>query len=176
MYNKIAVLVPPCLLAPNFQVSPPPNQWRELFFHLFMAYNIDIIPYTCSESTFNGYDNGLLRKAHGIDYYQSLNGYEEYCKSIAEKNANQVCAMVKGGYIFAAILGIEHSPSCAVNYIYTCRGMEKRSGLFISALKTNLTQKGILIPYVGINRKFPQKSIHLLDNYFKNTAEGNSIQ
>ena len=67
----------------------------------------------------------------------------------------------ENGYNVIAILGIEQSPSCCVNYIYTNNGMEKRKGLFIEKLYAKI--KKYNIPIIGINRKFINKSLRELE-------------
>ena len=67
----------------------------------------------------------------------------------------------KNGYDVIAILGIEQSPSCCVNYIYTNKRKIKRKGLFMEKLykKTN----DLNIPFIGINRKYINKSLKELE-------------
>lgn len=169
MCKKRAIVVPPCMLAPGLQVKTAVDnsEWRFQYLQLFLRYKIDIIPYICSESSFKGYENGLLRKSHGIGYYQKIDGYEEHCRNMAKQMTEKICAMKEGGYEFAAIMGIEHSPSCAVNYIYSNNGMLKRSGLFITSLKEYLTLYKVDIPYIGINRKHTRKSLEALEIILK---------
>lgn len=161
MYKKKAVLVPPCMLAGGFQVISKKgnNDWKWQCMQLFFRYGIDIIPFRCVESLFEGYQNGLRRSAHGIDFYQKLEGYREHCDSIAQTTVDEIGGMQRGGYTFAAIIGIEHSPSCAVNYMYTHHGMQRRSGIFVQSLKERLSKEGICIPCIGINRRYPQKAL-----------------
>ncbi len=170
MCNKVAVLVPSCMLAPGLQVKTAVDcgEWRSQYLQLFLRNKVDIIPYTCAESSFEGYENGLLRIPHGIEYYKKLDGYEEHCRNLAEQMAHKICSMRTGGYEFAAIVGIEHSPSCAVNYIYSNKGMLKRSGLFIDSLKKRLSFYKIDIFYIGINRKHTRKSVEALEIILKN--------
>lgn len=167
MYKRYAVMIPPCMLSPGMQAvknkGTDNNLWRKIYLTFFLQYDIDAIPFPCAESTFQGLANGLLRKPHGIDYYSNLDGYREHCDFLADLTMRQILAMEKSRYCFIAILGIEHSPSCAVNYMYSHTGMKKESGLFISALKKKLAEAGCDIPYVGINRRYPRKSMDILE-------------
>ena len=79
---------------------------------------------------------------------------------------NQIKNIIKSGYSIIAVLGIEQSPSCCVNYIYTNKGMEKRMGLFMEKLYTKI--KKYDIPIIGINRKFINKSLKQLDDIINN--------
>ncbi len=158
---KTAVLLPECLLAVHFQVSCPANfdSWRSQFLNLILEYGTDIITYECSESSFEGYRKGLLRLPHGIDYYQKIEGYSEHCELLAARTYEKINAMSVAGYQILAIVGIENSPSCSVNYMYTHHGMQKRPGIFMNALKECLYEEENSIPYIGINRRYPRKAL-----------------
>ncbi len=159
---KLAVLVPLCLIAPGIQVKTASNykDWRRPFLELLLAYETDIIPFKCTEVSYGGLSHGLTRKSHGIDYYSSLDDYQTHCKQLAIKTEEIVSTLTISGYRFAAILGIENSPSCAVNYIYSSRGTLKRPGIFIELLKKQVVCSSL--PYVGINKRFPRKSLEYL--------------
>ena len=74
---------------------------------------------------------------------------------------HQIKTIIESDYQVIAVLGIEQSPSCCVNYIYTNNGMEKRSGLFMEKLKDKIDDLGI--PIIGINRKYIRKSYEELE-------------
>ena len=77
--------------------------------------------------------------------------------------------ILSSNYKVIAILGIEQSPSCCVNYIYTNHGNEKRKGLFIEKLYEKVKDYNIHI--VGINRRYINKSLNQLKNIIENIAE-----
>lgn len=164
-----AVLIVPCILSPGLQAAKKDGiHWGYQFIQLLMKYKIDIIPLPCPESTFNGFQMGLRRNKHGIDYYESLEGYDEHCKNLAKKSVNVIEDMQKGGYRFICIIGIEHSPTCAMNYMYSNRGTLKREGVFTQLLKEELEMHMIRIPGLGINRTYPQKAIAYLEQMILN--------
>lgn len=163
------------MLAPGFQAETGRDirTWREPYLQLMLQYQIDMIPYTCAEASFKGYNNGIVRMPHGIDFYMRLEGYEAHCRDLGEKYVEDIYALHKGGYKFLAIMGIEHSPSCAVNYMYTHKGMKRTSGIFMAFLKGGVDKHGIPIPFIGINRTYPQKSLTELEKILINTLKGN---
>ncbi len=166
--GKTAVLVPPCMLAPGMQAKKEMNSlWRHAHLQLYLKYQVDIIPYPCAESTFHGYENGLLRSPHGIDYYRKFPEYEHHCQNLASCFTKKILSMQTGGYFFSAIVGIEHSPSCAVSYLYSQHGTLKQSGLFVTALKECFTASNLQIPFVGINRRWPKKSLHEIEKFLQ---------
>ena len=137
-----------------------------------MRSNIDIISLSCPESTFGGFCNGLKRGKHGIDYYESLDGYVEHCECLAGQAADMIFDMVLGGYHFICILGVEHSPTCAVNYMYSHKGMLKRTGIYYGLLRNELELRGLHISEIGINRVYPQKAFILLEQALANMKKG----
>lgn len=165
MNKRYAVLIAPCIISPGFQVATKNNHWNHLFINVMLEFDIDIIPLSCVESTFKGYDCGLQRNKHGIDYYSSDPDFIEHCSKISCTTSKNILNMIKGGYKFAAILGIENSPNCAVNYIYTRnKGTLRRSGVFFDNLKKDLLKLNIDIPFIGINRIYPSKALKQLRN------------
>lgn len=168
IYRRKAVLVPYCLLAPGFQANAHHQKnygWNIEFVRMLIEQEIDIIPYSCVEASFESLENGLLRNKHGIDYYQAISAFNEYCELRAIEETNRILQMLDSGYYIIAILGIEHSPSCAISYLYTHRGTQKRPGVFMNLLMRNLIQNNIDMNYIGINKKYPNKAIKKLKEF-----------
>lgn len=168
---RLAVLAPLCLIAPGVQAKAGADRgdWRRPFLDLLLTYRADIIPYGCTEVSFGGLSHGLARKPHGIEYYSRLSGYKEHCRQQAVKTEEIAVGLAAGGYCLAAILGIEHSPSCAVSYIYSNRGMLKRPGIFIEFLREEPICGSL--PYIGINKRFPRKSLACLQARLESCRE-----
>ncbi len=168
-----AVIVPPCVLSPGLQAAEKPGRhWGYAFIELLIAYAINIVPLPCPEATFQGYAFGLCRNKHGVDYYKSVEGYVSHCQSLAKSIVKELQSMQKGGYDFICLLGVEHSPTCALNYMYSRSGMLKRPGLFMSSLQNELQDSGMIITQIGINRTYPRKSLTLLEQMLShNTKE-----
>lgn len=161
---RYAVLISPCILSPGFQAERKGGKhWGYPFIELLMKHEVDIIPMPCPESAFGSIPSGLQRGKHGIDYYLSLNGYQEFCMRLAEQSAELYEDMFLGGYHFICMLGVEHSPTCAVNYLYSHHGMLKRSGIFWGLLQEKLGLCSLTIPQIGINRSCPRKAFNLLE-------------
>lgn len=158
--KRLCVVVVPCMLAPGLQAeadAETPN-WGVSFAEIVLRNDIDIHLLPCTESCFRGLEAGFARKKHGIEYYFSLPGYMEFCEEKACEVAKNIMD-IQVRYKIIAIIGVEHSPSCAVHYMYSHHGMRKEPGLFMRKLEENLVQMRIKIPFVGVNRKYPQKSL-----------------
>ena len=128
-----------------------------------MDNDVNIIQMPCAESSFSG----LIRNPQGLSKYNT-DEFNKCCNTLAENMVNQIIDIIKSGYEVVAIIGIEHSPTCCINYIYTNKGMEKRKGLFIEKVYNKLTENNINIPMIGINRKYIRKSCEELNKLLKN--------
>ena len=155
------VLVPFCLMAQAYQAQGIVKyEWKSSikpFIELFLENDINIIQMPCAEAEFN---NSLIRKPQGITKYDTKE-FNEHCEVLANKVLEQIKMLIDSNYKIIAILGIEQSPSCCVNYIYTNKGMEKRMGLFMEKLYDKI--KSYNIPIIGINRKYINKSLNELE-------------
>ncbi len=160
--SKYFVFVPFCLLAQAYQAQGIVKyEWRSSikpFVKLLIENDINIVQMPCAESTFN---NSLIRNPMGITKYNTED-FNVHCEHIACDVANQIKQLTQSNYKVLAVLGIEQSPSCCVNYIYTNHGNEKRKGLFMEKLYSKI--KKYDIPIIGINRKYINKSLKQLKN------------
>ena len=123
---------------------------------LLLDNDINTIQMPCAETEFG---DSLIREPKGIGKYNTKE-FNEHCEKLATKVSKQVKQLLISDYEVIAILGIEQSPSCCVNYIYTNKGMEKRMGLFMEKLYEKI--KDLNIPIIGINRKYINKSLNEL--------------
>ena len=159
--SKKFIFIPFCLMAQAYQAQGIVKyEWKSSirpFMDLILDHDINIIQMPCAETEFK---NSLIREPKGITKYNTKE-FNEHCKTLANKVTNQIKNLIESNYEIVAILGIEQSPSCCVNYIYTNKGMEKRMGLFMQELYKNT--KELNIPIIGINRKYINKSLTELE-------------
>lgn len=164
--SKDFVFVPFCLMAQAYQAQDIVKyEWKasiKPFMNLLIENDINIIQMPCAESFFN---NNLIRKPKGIKKYDTED-FNNHCEKLANEVANQIKMIQDSDYNIIALLGIEQSPSCCVNYIYTNNGMENRKGLFMEKLYSKI--KHYNIPIIGINRKYINKSLNQLKNIIEN--------
>ena len=161
--NKV-IFVPSCLLCPEFlaKKTESPALWRHIIISYLNDNNYSIIQMPCPEASFPDSYSGLNRNRHSIDYYEKLPGYKEHCIDIGDNVITQIDALYKSGYSVSALLGIEYSSTCAVNYLYSLSGTKKRRGIFINILTELIKKRGYYIPIIGISRCYPQKTIERL--------------
>lgn len=155
--SKYFVFVPFCLIAQSYQAQGIVKyEWKSSikpFVELLINEDINIIQMPCSEASFN---SSLVREPKGLKKYDTLS-FNEHTLSLAKGVANNIKEIIEAGYEVIAILGIEQSPSCCVNYIYTNEGMKNTKGLFMDKLYNEI--KDYDIPFIGINRKYINKSL-----------------
>ena len=165
--SKYFVFVPFCLLSQAYQAQGIVKyEWKSSIkpiVELLLDNDINIIQMPCTESTFN---NSLIREPKGLSKYNNKE-FNEHCEKLATQVAEEIKNIIASDYKVIAILGIEQSPSCCVNYIYTNHGNENRKGLFIEKLYNKI--KDYNIPIVGINRKYINKSLKQLEEIIEKT-------
>ena len=158
--SKKFVFVPFCLLAQAYQAKGIVKyEWKSSikpFVELLIDNDVNIIQMPCAESTFS---NSLVREPKGLKSYDTPE-FRNHAKLLAQEVSKQIKNIISSGYEVIAILGIEQSPSCCVNYIYTNNGTENRKGLFMQELFEEVDY--LNIPFIGINRKYINKSLNKL--------------
>lgn len=160
MGKPAVILIAPCILAAQLQAEQPDpsSHWGTPFIKLLRDHDVELLCLPCTETGFCG----VPRKKHGVDYYQTLNGYLEYCEKQAGNMQQRLLSLNEKKKDILACIGVEHSPSCAVSYMYTHRGTVKRAGIFFEQLFTKINETGIKIEWIGINRRYPQKAYNHL--------------
>lgn len=162
--NKI-IMVPGCMLCPRFQAdcSEKNLEWAVKWREYISNCEAGVIQMPCPEASFPQFNKGLGRKPHGLKYYSELLGFLEHCKKLATEIVQLICDLQKNGCDIIAIVGVEHSPTCAVNYIYTHQGMIHCQGIFFKEIDNLLRQRGVDVTYIGINRRHYKKSLSEID-------------
>lgn len=129
-----------CLLAQAYQAQGIVKyEWKSSikpFVKLLINNDINLIQISCAEVSYN---KSLIRELKGILKYNTEE-FNEHCAIIAKQVSSQVKELIKNRYQVLAIVGMEQSPSCCVNYIYTNNEMEKRRGLFINKVYKELEE------------------------------------
>lgn len=165
--SKKFIFVPFCLMAQAYQAQGIVKYEHKAsikpIMQLLIDNDINIVQMPCAESMFK---EGLIREPKGLSKYDTKE-FNKLCDELAINTFETIKKIIASKYEVIAILGIEHSPSCCVNYIYTNKGMEKRKGLFMEKLYMNLEQNNLNIPIIGINRKYIGKSLTELEKVIK---------
>lgn len=164
--SKRFVLIPFCLTCQAFQAQGIVKyEWKSSIkpvIQKMIDNDINIIQMPCPESSYVSYSKSLVREPMGLKGYDTEE-YRDHCKKMSTQLLDMIKPIVDNGYTILAILGIENSPSCAVSYIYTNKGMQSRKGVFLKTLEEILKENNIEIPFIGVNRKSVRKSLEKLD-------------
>lgn len=167
--SKEFVFIPFCLTCQAFQAQGIVRyNWKGMIKPVvdeLIKHDVNMIQMPCPESKYGGYSEGLKRGPKGISQYDTPE-FNKLCSKLASDTLDMIKAILDHNYRILAILGIEYSPSCSVKYQYTNKGMIHRSGIFIEHLKKLLSQEGIDIPFIGINRKGINPSLKAVKNLF----------
>ena len=164
--HKTVAFVPGCLICPCFQAgdSTKNRDWPAAFRAIWEKNPVGLIQMPCPEAVFPMGLAGLGRAPHGVRYYEKLEGFQAHCVRLARQMADQILSFQRAGYAVAAVVGIEHSPTCAVNYMYTRQGTVRRAGIYLNALMDAITAAGADVTYIGVNRRFPDKAAKVLED------------
>ncbi len=119
-----------------------------------MDRDINIMQMPCPETLCAA--GGLGRDPHGKGWYER-NGLRETARGIARGQVAYMRQLTDAGIDVLAIIGVEFSPACAVNYLNKGRSIQKDQGIFVEELRAALERDGLDIPFVGICQRWTNK-------------------
>ncbi len=106
----------------------------------FLArHNVGIVQLPCPEIR----AEGLGRKSQTKSQYDTPR-FRSLCRQIARSTAKVIQEYLRNGVKVIAVLGIDGSPSCAV---------EEPSGILMEELKQELAKRKISLPFHALNLK-----------------------
>jgi len=166
--SKKFVFVPFCLLSQAFQAGGIVKKWSSSvseILNLLESKNVNIIQMPCPESYFKDFSN-LRREPHGLKYYNN-DEYVQHCKNLSLYVFKMIDSIISANYEVCCIIGVENSPSCTIETIYTNKGTIRRKGLFIEELYKLLVEAKYDIKLIPFYRKNVEKTIDLLERIFE---------
>jgi predicted secreted protein len=115
---------------------------------LLMEHDINIIQMRCPELYFDGF----VRQPCGKDHYDNHHN-RNICKQVAEKEVELMKMLIDNNHEIVAVLGINFSPSCAVDYVSGRPPHRKRGkGIYIEELNKVMRKEEISnIPFIGVS-------------------------
>jgi predicted secreted protein len=123
--------------------------------------DINMIQMPCPE--FLCAAGGPGREPHGKTWYERR-GLRETSRDIAISQASYAKRLADAGCRILAIIGMEFSPACAVNYLNRGRRIHRDEGIYFEELRDQLIAVGLKIPFVGVNQRALKKLARDLDN------------
>jgi len=129
---------------------------------------IGAVQLPCPEFTFFGNPRPPATKGE----YESLPGFRRHCENHARESAKNLKTLITKGtgpkIRVLAVVGIERSPSCGVEYVPRTVDGETRyvgeKGFFLELLERELERLETTVPFVGVD-------LHEPDNFCKKLDE-----
>ena len=115
---------------------------------------INMVQMPCPESRCAA--GGLGRDPHGKAWYEK-NGLRDTCKSIAIGQVAYMRELMDHGVEVMAVIAVDLSPACAVNYLNRGASLIRDSGIFIEELKSEMQFRGVDVPFLGVNERWLKK-------------------
>lgn len=106
--------------------------------------NIAIIPLPCPEYSFEGID----RSAAGIERYDTPK-YRKHCEELASRAINLLKDHINKGIKIKAVVGVDGSPSCGVNYSTKNTVNFYGPGIFMNEMM--IQSINLKLKFLGIN-------------------------
>jgi predicted secreted protein len=119
-----------------------------------MANDINIMQMPCPETLAPA--GGLGRGPHGKMWYEKA-GLRTTAREIAVGQAAYIRTLVDNGFNVLAIIGVEFSPACAVNYLNQGRKIVHGKGIYVEELEGAMKERGLAIPFIGVSQRWQKK-------------------
>lgn len=105
------------------------------------------------------------------DEYESLPSFRRHCENLARESAKNLKTLVTKGAVpkirVLAVVGIERSPSCGVEYVPRTVDGEIRyvgeKGFFLGVLERELERLEMIVPFVGLDLHKPDAFCKKMD-------------
>jgi len=162
--SRRCVFVSHCLLAQGIMaqgvVRHFPGPVRPIL-EFCLEHDLNIMQMPCPESRCLA--GGLNRTPHGKQWYEN-HGLRETARKIAEDQAGYMRALADEGFEILAIIGVEFSPACAVNYLNRGPAIYRDQGIYMEELRKCLTACDLDVRFIGINQRWHKKLRQDLDS------------
>ena len=120
---------------------------KPLIAEIMRENDVGIEQMPCPEILYEG----LVRKACGKDRYNN-DTYRSICRNVANDVIKKILEYRKAGLRIIAIVGVNGSPSCGVDFCSLGRGRWAREkGVFFEEIDHLLKEHQLDIPLIGIN-------------------------
>lgn len=166
--SKKCVFVSHCILAQGVMadglVKRYPGSVKPIV-QFCLDNDISILQMPCPETLCAS--GGLGRSPRGKKWYEE-SGLRETSKIIATGQVEYMERFHDAGFQILAIIGVEFSPACAVNYLNKGPAIYRDQGIFIEELRRAMKEREFDIPLMGISQRWHKKMVvdlqHLLDS------------
>lgn len=163
--SKRCVFVSHCMMAMCVRAEGTVKQFPAIVkpvIQFCLDNDINILQMPCPETQCAS--GGLGRGTHGKKWYED-NGLRFTAKEIAVDQAKYMHRLQEDGNKILAIIGIDFSPACAVNYLNRGPAIYKAEGIYIEELKKVMKALGLNIPFMGVNQRAHLKLDRQLEKF-----------
>ena len=115
---------------------------------------INIFQMPCPESMCPA--GGLVRQPRGKKWYEE-NGLRETARKISEDQVRYMHSLKEQGFEILAIIGVELSPACAVNYLNRGTMIYRDEGVYVEELRRCLKNRNMKVNFIGVNQRWQRK-------------------
>ncbi|MBU1202756.1 hypothetical protein KKH39_01805 [Patescibacteria group bacterium] len=113
---------------------------------MLTRHKINMVQMPCPELIFDGFCRRPCHKTH----YDKVSN-RAVCRQLAQTVVGQMILFKDNGNELMAVLGIDFSPSCAVDLIYGEKRQHLRgSGIFVEELQSLMHKQSLRVPMIGI--------------------------
>ena len=119
-----------------------------------LDHDLNILQMPCPESRCPA--GGLVRAPRGKQWYEKR-GLRETARSIAEGQVEYMRELVENGFEIVAVIGVDFSPACAVNYLNRGPSIYSDQGIYVEELRKCMDEHKMNIHFIGVNQRWHKK-------------------
>jgi predicted secreted protein len=152
--SRRVVFLSHCILNSNTRaqglVTPESLERSSRFLKALLDKGIGVVQMPCPELFF-----GLIRAPATKKEY-GTQGFRDHCDKIAREVVRDISLYLSEGVDVLAVVGVEGSPSCGVQFTHAEPGKpaSKGRGMFMESIEREFSESGVRVRLVG----FPAKS------------------
>jgi predicted secreted protein len=176
--SKRIILVAHCVLNQNAKLdrcAHYPGAISEVVEEILKS-GLGILQMPCPELLCLGLDRETKREAHPsieeedtrIAIRMKERKARAACRKIVDDLVFQIEEYKKNGFGIVGVIGINGSPTCAVEMTWSDNREKEGPGVFISLLMEELGKRSISVPMKGIKALEPKKSVASLREFLIN--------
>ena len=155
--SRRCVFVSHCMLAQCVMAEGVVKQYAAIVkpvLEFCLRHDINIMQMPCPESLCGA--GGLGREPHGKAWYEK-NGLRDTSRGIAGGQLDYMERLRGAGMEILAVIGVEFSPACAVNYLNKGRAIVRGEGIYVEELRAGMGERGFQVPFIGVNARWTRK-------------------
>jgi predicted secreted protein len=122
--------------------------------------DINVMQMPCPETQCSS--GGLGRIPRGKKWYEEQ-GLRSTSRDIAVGQVQYMAKLRTAGITILAVIGIDFSPACAVNYLNKGRSVQKGTGIYFEELQKAMAAQQFSIPFIGIRQAWQKKMLAQLE-------------